>query len=551
MKGLRAAMQPDSEQDNPNHRVIPYEDEPPIEFRREPLELHSAFKKAEVPNGQKEPLLPASMDAEKGFLSSILHKPDLLGELKHVKVESFFHPAHATVFKAMNQLRVDEKPIDLVTLTQELLNWNLLHHVGGAAALAEIQMFVPTATNAEYYTEILLNKSSLRSIIQLGADIQKKAQEAQWGSVEDLLAETSQALKQIAGAAKDRIPEVISVMDFKPAEASSTLLGNRWLCRGGAALIIGSSGTGKSSSSMQQDLLWSAGFEAFGIKPARPLKILTIQAENDGGDMYEMREGVMRGLELDEQSKGLIAKNLICCFEQARTGVDFVENVARPLLKKFKPDIIRIDPLAAYAGADITQASESAALLRNAINPLLTEHQCGLILVHHTPKTTSRDTTDWKPTDWMYSGAGSADIVNWARAVLVINPSFEAGKFEFMAAKRGGRIGWVNEQGEKEDRRWYQWAPGSFHWIPSDAAVKASSREKGGQYQGEYKPEDLIEALLDGRVSRKPIELQRFMKDQEGMSSATFWRLWKKAKESPFVLSADGGRFIHLNNLTK
>jgi len=545
MKGLRAAMQGPAVVEDAH-----LDDEPPIELRREPMELHSAFKRVEVPSKPQGPSLPASMDAEKGVLSSVLLKPALLGELKHVTTDSFFSQAHAVIWRAMNQLRVDEKPIDLVTLTQELLNWNLLDQVGGPAALAELQMFVPTATNAEYYTEILLNKASLRNLIKLGTDIQKKAQDAQWSSVDELLADASLELKQIAGLAKDRVPEVISVMDYKPAEATSTLLGNRWLCRGGAALIIGSSGTGKSSSSMQQDLLWAAGMEAFGIRPAKPLKILTIQAENDGGDMYEMREGVMRGLELDGESMKLIAKNLICCFEQARTGVDFVENVVHPLLKKHRPDIVRIDPLAAYAGADITQASESAALLRNAINPLLTEYQCGLILVHHTPKTTSRDTTEWKPTDWMYAGAGSADIVNWARAVLVINPSFESGKFEFMAAKRGGRIGWVDEQGVKEDRRWYQWAPGSFHWIPSDAAVRVSNK-KGGQSQCEYKVDDLIEALKEGKISRKPSELLTSMKEQTGMSSATFWRLWKAAKENPHVISVEGGRLIHLSNIVK
>ena len=71
-----------------------------------------------------------------------------------------------------------------------------------------------------------------------------------------------------------------------PPDPQDTLLGDRLLCRGGTLLFVGPSGIGKSSSSMQQDICWALDREAFGITPARPLRILTIQAENDGGDLH-------------------------------------------------------------------------------------------------------------------------------------------------------------------------------------------------------------------------------------------------------------------------
>jgi len=63
----------------------------------------------------------------------------------------------------------------------------------------------------------------------------------------------------------------------------NNLLGNRFLCVEGGMLFVGPSGIGKSSASIQQDILWALGRPAFGIKPARPLRILTIQAENMTG----------------------------------------------------------------------------------------------------------------------------------------------------------------------------------------------------------------------------------------------------------------------------
>jgi len=74
----------------------------------------------------------------------------------------------------------------------------------------------------------------------------------------------------------------------QPKDTSDTLLGNRYLCRGGGLLLVGPSGIGKSALSMQSMILWALGLPCFDIKPAKPLKSLLIQAENDDGDLAEM-----------------------------------------------------------------------------------------------------------------------------------------------------------------------------------------------------------------------------------------------------------------------
>jgi hypothetical protein len=68
------------------------------------------------------------------------------------------------------------------------------------------------------------------------------------------------------------------------------LLRFRFLCRRGLLLLCGPTGIGKSSFAMQCMILWALGLPAFGIAPVRPLKSLLIQAENDEGDLAEMRE---------------------------------------------------------------------------------------------------------------------------------------------------------------------------------------------------------------------------------------------------------------------
>src|SRR5215472_6291589 len=105
-------------------------------------------------------------------------------------------------------------------------------------------------------------------------------------------------------APPDAMP-LITLGETQP-DPEQTLLGQRFLCRRGGMVLLGPSGIGKSSASVQQDLLWGLGKPAFGIVPARPLKILTNQAENDDGDLGEMVRGVSEALKLTPEDKAAV-----------------------------------------------------------------------------------------------------------------------------------------------------------------------------------------------------------------------------------------------------
>jgi hypothetical protein len=65
----------------------------------------------------------------------------------------------------------------------------------------------------------------------------------------------------------------------------------------------------------------------------------------------------------------------------------------------------------------------------------------------------------------MYSGAGNADITNWARAILVVDSTHARGAFVFRAAKRGSRIGWADEEGHSVyDRLFCHHSGDSIFW---------------------------------------------------------------------------------------
>lgn len=260
--------------------------------------------------------------------------------------------------------------------------------------------------------------------------------------------------------------EAVPLIDFldRPPDPMDTLLGDRFLCREGSLLLVGPSGIGKSSASAQMDLCWSLGLDAFGIKPARPLRILQIQAENDEGDLHEMVSGCAGELRLTPDEREACRSNLVTLTEKARTAERFIKEVLALKLEKHRPDIVRIDPLLAYLGADPIDTARLSEFCRNWINPLLEKYRCACIINHHTPKTINRDTSNWRASDWMYSGAGGAELTNWARAILVIEPTNNPAAFRFIAAKRGRRVGWVDQFDQPTYQRVFCHSEGSIAW---------------------------------------------------------------------------------------
>lgn len=264
---------------------------------------------------------------------------------------------------------------------------------------------------------------------------------------------------QLHGAIRARVDDGRSLTEFALMEVDheETLLGNRYLCRGGSMLFVGPSGIGKSSASCQQDMLWALGRPAFGIRPAKPLRILAFQAENDDGDQHEMAAGIMNGLKLTEQDMAVIGKNTryLTRFE---TGPQFLAMMEREV-ERWRPDLIRLDPLNAYIGDDPKEPKAIAAFCRSGVNAILHRHDCGCVVAHHTPKTNFRDTSNWTPLEWAYAGAGGADLTNWARAVMVVDPvNLAEGVFRFIGAKRGSRAGWRNDDDEVELNRFFAYS---------------------------------------------------------------------------------------------
>lgn len=320
----------------------------------------------------------------------------------------------------------------------------------------------------------------------------------------------------------------------RPINHENTLLGNRWLCRGGGAFAVAPSGQGKSVFANQAAIEWSCGRTSFGIKPARALRVLIIQAEDDEDDITEMAQ-VVYHLKLSPKEQELVNQSAHIEFLNDAIGDSFL-TVLDGFLGQFAADLVLINPYTSYLGGDTKDEARNTLFLRNGLNPILTKHRCAALIVHHTPKTNFRDTSGWKPSDWMYAGSGAAVLTNWARAYLVIDQTGVQGVYKFIAAKRGKRIGWGDHFPVCETF-WSHSNDGKLLWVPATAEeVAATARTKGN-----LKADDLLEIVpvLD------PVIIEQIMaaaKEKWGLGA-------KKVREFVKVLVADAK--IHVHNVKR
>jgi len=124
--------------------------------------------------------LPNNIDAEKALIGSLFwSKNSLQKGCEEVEKEYFYLDSNARIFEIIKDLYTLRKPIDVNTVTTELVDRNLLNQVGGVEYLSEIINSVATGANIEYYINIVVEKYTLRKLIETATSIEKKANESE------------------------------------------------------------------------------------------------------------------------------------------------------------------------------------------------------------------------------------------------------------------------------------------------------------------------------------------------------------------------------------
>ena len=145
-----------------------------------------------------EKTLPNNLEAERSILGAILlDEKAVLTVFETIRSQDFYLDGHRKIFEKMLHLMNASRPIDLITLKEELQRASQLESIGGAAYLASLTDGLPRALNIEFYAQIVKEKSTLRRLIQISNETMSRSYQDE-DTAEEILHHAEKAIFDIA-----------------------------------------------------------------------------------------------------------------------------------------------------------------------------------------------------------------------------------------------------------------------------------------------------------------------------------------------------------------
>ena len=119
---------------------------------------------------------PQAVELEEAVLGALmLEKDSIITVQEFVSPDAFYTEEHRLIYKAIEELSTELKPIDLYTVTEKLKVRRELKKVGGASYLARLTQKVGSAANVEFHAKIIAQKYVQRELIRSATEIQKRS----------------------------------------------------------------------------------------------------------------------------------------------------------------------------------------------------------------------------------------------------------------------------------------------------------------------------------------------------------------------------------------
>lgn len=143
-------------------------------------------------------LQPQAIDIEKVVLGALMIDKDAFTVVSEIiKPETFYEARHQKIYEAVQSLNLQGKPVDIMTVTEELRHKGTLEDVGGPAYVVELSSQVASSAHIEYHAHILAQKFLARQLIQFASMIETDAFD-ETVDVDDLMQKAEGALFEIS-----------------------------------------------------------------------------------------------------------------------------------------------------------------------------------------------------------------------------------------------------------------------------------------------------------------------------------------------------------------
>ena len=119
---------------------------------------------------------PQAVDFEEVVIGACLIEQEAFGQIADIlKPGSFYETKHRLIFEAIQSLSAENKPIDILTVTEQMRVNGTLEEAGGPYYIAELSNKVVSSAHIEYHAKIIAQKYLARELIKYASQIQEGA----------------------------------------------------------------------------------------------------------------------------------------------------------------------------------------------------------------------------------------------------------------------------------------------------------------------------------------------------------------------------------------
>ena len=119
---------------------------------------------------------PQAVDLEEAILGSLmLEKDAFITVSDFLKPDCFYKEAHQKIYRGIQNLSLNNEPVDILTVSEEMKRLGELEEIGGYYYLAQLTSKVASAAHIEFHARIIVQKYIQRELIRVCTDIQNKA----------------------------------------------------------------------------------------------------------------------------------------------------------------------------------------------------------------------------------------------------------------------------------------------------------------------------------------------------------------------------------------
>ena len=419
-------------------------------------------------------MLPHQDEAERSVLGAMLISPQaaMLAQ-ESLKEDDFYDPALREVFSAMIYVAAQSRPVDVVTVSDELTRRQKLETLGGLSFLVELARAVPATANVGAYIKIVEEKSTLRKLIHAAETIEKSCYAGEQ-ETEDILAQSEKLIYDITMRKGGAELEAIQPLLIRTFQLIEELVKNHGHIKGvpsgykplddlttgfhAGELILIAARPSMGKTSFGMNIIENAALRAekkaavFSLEmPAEQLALRMLCTEARV-DMSKVRKGFIDDDEWLKLANAMTAIANAQIYIDATAGITVPEmrSKARRLQMEHGLDVIMIDYLQLMTGSGkFGSRQEEVAGISRQLKALANELGVPILALSQLPRAPA-GRSNHRPilSDIRDSGAieQDADVVMFIHREEYYDPKPEnKGMAEVIIAKqRNGALGTAN-----------------------------------------------------------------------------------------------------------